>query len=277
MRYARVCAALALLGLLAAGCPRPESARVSTCAYAQRAGTVQVNQASRRNNGSAAVLRGRVVLYHLWAEDAGSSWTAVQQADVQDRVRAAIGFLGRWARTYGVDLTFVEEAAGRIRSASDLPTDMFADPIWTERLVQSTGAADANRLVADLKRHHRADGVLLVIHVNKAADSYHLTFYAGIHPVYAAERIVCFLRYPDQKPICAASYAHEILHAFGAGELYFPFDRTDERAKRARRLFPNDIMFRVDRNLDALNIGPWTAYRIGWTDHLDADLRALED
>jgi len=272
MRPARVCAALALLGLVAAGCPRPESARVPTGAYAQRAGTVQSNQASRRNNGSAAVLRGRVVLYHLWAEDAGSRWTAIQQAEVQDRVRAAIGFLNRWARTYGVDLTFVGETAGRIRCA-----DMFADPIWTERLVRSTGAADANHLVADLKRHHKADGVLLVIHANKAAASYNLTFYAGVHPVYAAERIVCFSRYPDQTPICAASYAHEILHAFGAGELYFPFDRTDERAKRARQLFPNDIMFRVDRNLDALNIGPWTAYRIGWTDHLDADLRALED
>ena len=277
MRLPRVCAALALLGLLAAGCPWPESARVPAEAYAQRAGTVQSNHASRRNNGSAAVLRGRVILYHLWAEDAGSSWTAVQQADVQDRVCAAIGFLNRRARTSGGDLAFIEESAGRVRSASDLPTDMFADPIWTEHLVQSTGTADANRLVADLKRHHRGDGVLLVIHVNKAAASYNLTFYAGVHPAYAVERIVCFSRYPDQTPTCAASYAHEILHAFGAGELYFPFDRTDERAKRAKRLFPNDIMFRVDRNLDALNIGPWTAYRIGWTDHLDADLRALED
>jgi hypothetical protein len=277
MRPTRFCAALALLGLLAAGCPRPEPARISTGAYAERAGTVQSNQASRRNNGSAAVLRGRVVLYHLWAEDAGSSWTAARQADVQDRVRAAIGFLTRWARTYGIDLTFVEEAAGRVRSASDLPTDMFADPIWTERLVQSTGAADSSRLVADLKRRHKADEVLLVIHVNKAADSYNLAFRAGVHPAYAAERIVCFSRYPDQRPTCAASYAHEILHAFGAGELYFPFDRTDERAKRAGHLFPNDILFRVDLNLDALNIGPWTAYRIGWTDHLDADLRALED
>jgi hypothetical protein len=277
MRPARFCAALALLGLLAAGCPRPDSARIPTSAYTHRAGTVQSNQASRRHNGSAAVLRGCVVVYHLWAEDAGSSWTAAQQADVRDRVRAATVFLGRWARTYGVDLTFIEEDAGCVRCASDLPTDMFTDPIWTERLVQSTGAADANRLVADLKQRHRADGVLLVIHVNKAAASYHLTFYAGMHPVYAAERVVCFSRYPEQSLTCAASYAHEILHAFGAGELYFPFDRTDERAKQARRLFPNDIMFRVDRNLDALNIGAWTAYRIGWTDHLDADLRALED
>ena len=153
---------------------------------------------------------------------------------------------------------------------------MFADPVWTERLIQSTGAADGNGLVADLKRRHRADAVLLAIHVNKAAASYNLTFYDGVSPVYAAERIVCFSRYPDQTPICAASYAHEILHSFGAGELYFPFDRTDERAKRAKKRFPNDVMFRVDRNLAALDVGPFTAYRIGWLDHLDADLRGFE-
>ena len=270
-------AALALIALVLAGCHRPESAPAPTATDARPAGILLSNHASRRHHGSAAILRGRVLLHHLWAEDATSSWSDAEQAEVQGRIRDATAFLGRWARERGIDLAFVEETAGRIRSDSDLPTDMFADPAWTERLVRSTGAADANRLVADLKRHHRADGVLLVIHVNKAADTYNLAFRAGVHPAFAAERIVCFSRYPDQRPTCAASYAHEILHPFGAGELYFPFDRTDERAKRARHLFPNDIMFRVDRNLDALNIGPWTAYRIGWTDHLDADLRALED
>jgi hypothetical protein len=275
--FARAIVALALLGLLAAGCQRSESVRATANAQAQRAGALQSNQASRRNNGSAAVLRGRVAICHLWAEDARSSWSAAHQAAVRERVRVAIAFLTSRARTYGVDVTFVEDDAGRVRSASDIPTDMFADPIWTQRLVQSTGAADANAMVAGLKRRHRADGALLAIHVNKAASSYHLTFNDGVNPAYAAERVVYFSRYPDRTPTCAATYAHEMLHSFGAGELYFPFDRTDERVKRARRLFPNDIMLRVDRNIDAVSIGAWTAYRIGWTDHLDADLRAFED
>jgi hypothetical protein len=218
-----------------------------------------------------------VLLYHIWAEDAGSSWTAAGQAEVRDRVRAAIGFLNHWAGVFGIDLAFVEETAGRVQSGGEIPTDMFADPVWTQRLIESAGAGDGNRFVADLKQRHKADGAIFVIHVSKAAMSYNLSFYDGLHPVYAAERIVCFWGYPDRTPTCAASYAHEILHSFGAGELYFPFDRTDERAKRAKGLFPNDIMCRVDRNIAALNIGPFTAYRIGWTDCLDASLASLED
>ena len=270
-------AALALIALVLAGCHRPESAPAPTATDARPAGILLSNHASRRHHGSAAILRGRVLLHHLWAEDAASSWSDAEQAEVQGRIRDATAFLGRWAHARGIDLVFVEETAGRLRSDSDLPTDMFADPAWTERLVRSTGAADANRLVADLVRRHRADAAILVFHVNKAALSYNLTFYDGVDPLYAAERIVCFMRYPDRTPTCAASYAHEILHSFGAGELYFPFDRTDDRARRARQLWPDDIMGRVDRDITKVNIGPFTAYRIGWTDRLDEGLKAFED
>ena len=278
MKPTRVCAGLALLALLAAGCQRPSTpAPAATAVAAQETGVLLSNHASRRGSGSAAILTGRVVVWHLWAEDAASSWTDAEQADIGGRVREALGFLVREAHAHGVDVAFVEETAGRVRSPAEIPTDMFAHPIWTERLVQATGAASANRLVADLRRRHGAGAALIALHVNKAALSYNLTFYAGVDPLYAAERIVCFARYPDGTPTCAASYAHEILHNFGAGELYFPFDRTDTRAKRARQLFPNDVMSRVDRDIAKVHVGPFTAYRVGWTDRLDPDLRGFED
>jgi len=274
---ARACAALVLLVVWMAGGPPVAPAGMPESAKVGRERGLKSNHASRRGRGSAAVLRGRVLLYHLWAEDQEAPWADALQADVQKRVRAAVGFLDRWARRYTIDLAVVEASAGRVRSTAPIPTDSFAHPAWTERLIQSTGAEDGNRLVADLKRSHRADAVVLVIHVNKDGDSYNLTFYKGVGPLWAAERVVCFTRYANRTPTCAASYAHEFLHAFGAGELYFPFDRTDDRRKRAARLFPNDIMCRVDRNLAALRIDAFTAYRIGWTDDLDPDLRAFED
>jgi hypothetical protein len=98
------CVAIALLALLAAGCQRPERASPAAPAAARPSPERLANQVSRRNNGSAAVLRGRVLLYHIWAEDAGSSWTAAGQAEVRDRVRDAIGFLNHWAGVHGVDL-----------------------------------------------------------------------------------------------------------------------------------------------------------------------------
>ena len=269
------CVLLTLAALCAAAAPAP--AGMPKSAEVGRERGLKSNHASRRGRGSAAVLRGRVLLYHLWAEDDEAAWPDALRSDVRRRLRDAVGFLADWAGRYEMPVTFVDASAGRVRSKAPLPTDAFVHPAWTERLVRAAGDENGNRLVGRLKREHRADAVVLVFHVNQACDSYNLTFYAGVGPEWAAERIVCFSRYADGRRTLAASYAHEILHAFGAGELYFPYDRTDQRRTRAARLFPNDIMRRVDPDMERLRIGAFTAYRIGWTDRLAPPLRAFED
>jgi hypothetical protein len=74
-----------------------------------------------------------------------------------------------------------------------------------------------------------------------------------------------------------ASYAHEILHGFGAGELYFPYDKSDSRRRLAGKIFPWDVMYRVEYKLRGLEIGAYTAYRLGWLDTLEDEHRVFED
>ena len=66
-----------------------------------------------------------------------------------------------------------------------------------------------------------------------------------------------------------ATIAHEMLHPFGADDLYFPYDTDTARAELAKEYFPDDIMLRVDPLLSTLTIGAYTAYKVGWTDSLD--------
>ena len=115
------------------------------------------------------------------------------------------------------------------------------------------------------------------MHVDKAALSYNLAYYAHIAPEYAAERMICYSRYPDGRPTADATYAHEVLHLFGAGDLYFPYDTDSGRKREAQAQFPNDVMLRVDYDLKGLDIGEFTAYRIGWRDQLEGSLRHFED
>ena len=44
------------------------------------------------------------------------------------------------------------------------------------------------------------DHVLFALHVNKAALSNNLTYYDHVDRTYAAERIICYDRYPDGRP-----------------------------------------------------------------------------
>jgi len=64
--------------------------------------------------------------------------------------------------------------------------------------------------------------------------------------------------------LCSACIAHEILHLYGAWDLYRTFEQTYDRELKARELFPNDIMLRVSYGIDELEVGPLSAWLVGW-------------
>jgi hypothetical protein len=234
------------------------------------------NQATKRNNGSAAVLAGRVVLANIYVSDSQSGWTPPARREVRRRMASAVRFITEEASRYErhVEVIEVDVVA---RYEGEVPSEIEADPVWTQRAVTAAGKAAPNDFAAHLKDEQDADQVLFVLHVNKPGRSYNLTFSEGISRDYWGERVVCFYRFDNQWPTPAATYAHEILHGFGAGELYFPFDETDIRERLAGREFSDDVMYRVDYQLQRLNIGAYTAYRVGWRDSLAEQHRVFED
>ena len=63
--------------------------------------------------------------------------------------------------------------------------------------------------------------------------------------------------------------SHEILHQFGAWDLYQGKSQTLENAQRLKELFPNSIMIDVFRNRSKKEVDDLTAWRVGW--HVDMD------
>ena len=61
--------------------------------------------------------------------------------------------------------------------------------------------------------------------------------------------------------------SHELLHQFGAWDLYYGKSQSAENAKRARDLYPNSIMINTHSNKSRLEVDELTAWRIGW--HVD--------
>ena len=235
------------------------------------------NQASKRNVGSAKDFNGRISIYHIFASDSQSSWSDVEKNEILERLSQAYAFLNQQSEMHGRKITFIEQIGPDANYKKRLPTGTFVDPSWTEDVLRQSAGLSTEDLVQRLKREHRAKNAILCLHVNKPALSYNLAYYENVSPEFTAERMVCFATYPDARPTSAATYAHEILHLFGAGDLYFPYDQDDYRKQVAKRFFPNDVMFRVDYNLDRLNVGPFTAYRVGWRDELDEAHKMFED
>ena len=113
--------------------------------------------------------------------------------------------------------------------------------------------------------------------MNRTARSYNISYYEGVPKTYSAERLICFTNILPNQVTPPATYAHEILHGFGAGDLYFPFDTDSRRYEKARRIYPNDVMFRIDPRIQRLEINDWTAYRVGWLNKLKPELAFMED
>lgn len=60
------------------------------------------------------------------------------------------------------------------------------------------------------------------------------------------------------------TFSHELLHLFGAWDLYNGESQTLEKAKELSELFPNSIMINTWTNQEKLEVDPLTAWRVGW-------------
>lgn len=58
--------------------------------------------------------------------------------------------------------------------------------------------------------------------------------------------------------------SHEMLHQFGAWDLYYGESQSYEKAEKAKELYPNSIMISTYFNKWALEVDELTAWRIGW-------------
>jgi hypothetical protein len=240
----------------------------------------EVNQSSKRNNGSAAILTGHCYLLNVFLKDRVSSWTGEEKAMVKENLAVAVDFIMDYAQRYRMDLKISQGYRGfdnDLKFPGRIPVDMLEHPDWTERVFKLMGYPSGNEAVRRLKKEFQAEQIVFLYHVNKMGRSFNLTYSFGIDPIFRAERDVMYRQYEDGRPTCAASYAHEILHSFGAGELYFDAEFSAERETRAGEYFPNDVMRRVDYDIKSLTIGEYTAYRVGWLDGLDKKFEIFED
>jgi hypothetical protein len=139
-------------------------------------------------------------------------------------------------------------------------------PPDTSRLIATKNTlADKERLVARLRDLYATDNVAIVYFINNYYKE-EMSVANNINsPTQIEYAIVSF-----KKP---SVIAHEFLHLFGAWDLYIsPFDTKREEIKKkefAMREFPNEIMAFAYRDIDSLEISPFTKYCIGWEKSID--------
>ena len=82
--------------------------------------------------------------------------------------------------------------------------------------------------------------------------------------LHFVEGVMLYEHYEDGNEVPSSGIAHELLHLFGAWDLYENFMQSKAIEELALHLFPNSIMLRISQNINELFIDPVTAWLIGW-------------
>lgn len=242
-------------------------------------------------NGTCNELDGNIVVVSIFANDNTSSWDFENPADVEmydnmaTRMRIGLDWLEQQAVNYGRDVKFISNfnEDEELFYVADFDCD-FSDNAYHFDAVMPFMDENMNALGAHLMEKYDADNIFFALFLNKPEDttmsSYAYPFYGSdmgfLYP-YECAIYSSYVYGAQQGP---AMYAHEVLHLFGAPDLYRADTDgtncgiTQEFSDYCRENHLNEIMFSnydvTDNsvNFEAVTneLTNLTAYFIGWSD-----------
>jgi len=222
------------------------------------------------NAGTAKILTGNTYVLICFISDRNNQWRNNEKMNAIAKYNEATGWLKTQARNYGVRIDF---ESGTYGLDSDIKLNYIEygtasgneDVEIVSTVLNQLGYYNDLSFYDWVLNNTNCSNALVLLYVKGAGIGYAIPQYQyGNNELLYMEGIVLYDRFPDGQNGTSASIAHEILHLFGAWDLYATFQQTKEAESYARMHFPNSIMLRVSHNINELTVDPLTAWRIGW-------------
>ncbi len=224
--------------------------------------------------GSASALDGNFLIINVFINDRVSEWNDADVAEVFARLGGACEFIESMADFYGVkpDITPTGKSDSLyLNTTEKLPTDIN-DFVWMDLIFSDTVYGSLEGYAEHYFDLEKYDNWCVMFHLNKKGRSYAIPCDKANSDWerYTAER--CAIFHSDDDGYIyydsAGVYAHELLHLFGADDLYTPYVTAAENAL-LENYFPNDIMRAIPLDTALASVSPYTAFRLGWVNHID--------
>ena len=223
--------------------------------------------------GSAAYLKGKNVLLSLFVTTPESSFDEEEQLQMLNKIEKAVTYIEAQAGDYGVPVEIVYDFTGypdlKMEAATELLINENED--FVDRLDEEIARWQEDVLnYEEILAKYEAEGIATMIFVNNPGISYAIV-YDGTDS--EKETMILFARdyYAPGKEETETAYAHEILHVFGAHDLYKDAEFTAEVTDYVALTYPREIMYTVTQTGAQIErvISPITAYHLGWIDEAD--------
>lgn len=219
--------------------------------------------------GSSKYLNGDIITLICFINEENSSWNITDKSKAISSLEEAQSWIISQANKWSADVNFKNIVINDEIIFKEIEPGLASG---TERvdLVYETfkklGFRNSKQAYRKLSRKYKCSNINVILISNSKGRSYSMSYSLKMDKrKYFLEGMIVFLNYNNNEmaPL-AGTFAHELLHLYGAWDLYHTYAQTADRQAIAFDLFPNDIMVRLDYNLDNLTIDKLTAWLIGW-------------
>lgn len=225
-----------------------------------------------RNIGSAKVLSGRIFVLSVFVGPISNPWKQSDISRQKQKVFEAERWLKMQALRYGKQVDFENSAYGSDGTFidNDMPehcdsADAYSYPA---KVLLKMGFQNHSSFIEWVGRNTQCTQSLVVVFSNTYGRSFASPVSKDLYQ-FNPQRYnldCCFIyrgSSPDVRESGAGTIAHEILHLFGAWDLY-ELDNTDRvRAGKTSVMFPRSIMIRDYYNIWDMQIDEITAWLVG--------------
>ena len=228
--------------------------------------------------GNCGTLTRNPTLVVLFVDDAESSWNDTLIRHFKDvQIAKAVEWLEAQAAQYGAPLDIQTkyyhgtlDNGGKVQYPAAIAHQPSEDDYdLLETVIGNMNEGVGDQFYAKLRRDNGGEDVIFLCMVNKDGRSYargHADPYSQILEyavVYARNTDVPATDTLHQKTHNRASVvAHEVLHLFGAEEMYDPEGCNAIAVEK----YLKDVMLWTESFINRNEITEFTAYCIGWTD-----------
>ena len=233
------------------------------------------------NIGSCKKLTGEVYTLVIFVDDTEGSWSPDARSNFYSkRYFPSINYLNSEAKERNIKLNIQN---GKYETTSDRVSPIIyggkvANSAANASLsldllnyaAKEIGFTDAAYMDTILKKNLGVPQIAYVIALNKPGRAY-----AVMDNTYddndAIEFLVVFSQDEKGNDSIGSSVLHELLHLFGATDLYDDGGGYTKRYELCKKLYPNDIMMRSSTDIKKLEIGYLTEALIGWSEFFPAE------
>lgn len=230
------------------------------------------------DKGTCRNFSGKIYLLTIYVDDEESSWSQEEiDAFHQQVTSPALNYLAYQAQNRNIPLEFssgyysTDLERGRVIRYPGILGDSSQSSGNADVLDHVAMSMDFSSKIAmydHVLAQSGADQLAIMVAMNKTGRSYACCDKDN-NPNHNLEYTMVYRNHwKSQKFTTSTTVAHELLHLFGAEDMYQEESdgRRAQRAAIAKQLFPNDIMFAGYYEIWDNVLSKATTYTIGWSD-----------